>query len=396
VTLIVEPDAAVAATLRFALGEGARTVENANAAARDLTDHPDELLVVLGPGVDLRQGLDQASTWRVDLPEVGVVLLRRRIDVQVLGQALRAGVREVVSPDDLGAVVEATRRSLDISRRRRRAGGAGSAERRPEGRVVTVFSAKGGCGKTTVSTNLAGVLAADGATRVCVVDLDLEFGDVAISLQMPPERTIVDAVPLLGTMDEQGLRAVVTTHSPGLDTVLAPSGPGEVSQIQAKLIPELIGVLKRMYDVVIIDTPPAFTEQVLAAFDVSDVYILLATLDVPALKNLKLSIETLDVLGYPRENLLVVLNRADARVGLDLDDVERTLGTGIAVQIPSSGDVPASVNRGAILARESAEHPVSRALWTLAHLVSDRANPVPRQQPRRSSGLRTLLRRGAR
>lgn len=395
-TVIVEPDATVASTLAFALGEGSQTVDSPAAAARDLTDDTEEMLVVLGPNVDLRQGLDQASQWQLDRPEIGVVLLRRRIDVQVLNQALRAGVREVIAPDDLGAVVEAARRSMEISRRRRPRAEGTSGEPVLQGRVVTVFSAKGGCGKTTVSTNLAGALAAEGANRVCVVDLDLEFGDVAISLQIPPQRTLIDVVPMIGNMDEQGLRSVVTSAGPGLDTVLAPVTPGEVTRIEARLVPELIRVLRRMYDVVIIDTPPAFTEHVLAAFDASDQYVLLATLDVPALKNLRLSIDTLGVLGYPRENMLVVLNRADARVGLDLDDVQRTLGMDVTVQIPSSGDVPASVNRGALIVRESPEHPVSRAVWALAMKVSQNA-PVSERTPQtRRVGLRGLLRRSAR
>jgi pilus assembly protein CpaE len=396
VTLILESDGHLATTLAFTLGDEPHHVETPAAATRHVGDHPDELLVVVGPTVDLAQALGLAATWRLDRPDLGVVLLRHRIDVQVLAQALRAGVREVVNPDDLGAVVEATRRSVEISRRRTSNHPATAGERRPEGKVVTVFSAKGGCGKTTVATNLAGALAADGVTTVCVLDLDLEFGDVAITLQLTPERTVVDAVPMLGTMDEQGLRSVVTAHSPGLDAVLAPAGPGEVSQVEARMVPELVRVLRRMYDVVVIDTPPAFTEHVLASFDVSDAYLLLATLDVPALKNLKLSLETLAVLGYPRESVLVVLNRADARVGLEVSDVERTLGTAVTVQIPSSGDVPAAVNRGVLIATQSPDHPVSRAVRQLADLVVDRRTSRAHAIRSRPGGLRGLLRRGVR
>ena len=243
------------------------------------------------------------------------------------------------------------------------------ADAAPEGRVITVFSAKGGCGKTTVATNLAATLAAGGAAAVCLVDLDLAFGDVAIMLQLVPARTIADTAAMVGTMDEQGVRSLITPHSPGLDTLLAPTGPGEAERIDVKVVAELVRVLRRMYDFVVIDTPPAFTEHVLAAFDASDCYVLLATLDIPALKNLRLTLDMLDLLGYPQASWLVVLNRSDSKVGLGLDEVERTLRVPIAAQMPSSRDVPASINRGVPLVVDEPGHAVSQAIRELAGIV---------------------------
>jgi len=289
-------------------------------------------------------------------------------------------------------VVAAARRSTDISRRSRTAERAAGAGDEREGRVVTVFSAKGGCGKTTVATNLAAALAADGSTRVCLLDLDLEFGDVAIALQLVPERTLVDLVPMAGTIDEHGIRSVITSAGQGIDAVLAPTAPGDAARIVAGLVPELVRALRSMYDVVVIDTPPAVTEHVLAAFDLADVTVLLATLDVPAIKNLKVSLDTLDLLGYPRESRIVVLNRADARVGLKLSDVEETIGTPVSLQIPSSGDVPAVINRGRLIVREQPDHDVSRSIRDLAARIGPAVpEPVPAGRP---GPLRSLLRRG--
>jgi pilus assembly protein CpaE len=392
VTLIVEPDAEFAATLSFALGEDVRQVDSPVAAGRDLDEHPEELLVVIGPHVDQAKALELAAGWQVERPHVGVVLLRRRIDVQVLGEALRAGVREVVGPEDLGAVVAAARRSTEISRRRRATELAVDGSGSRDAYVVTVFSAKGGCGKTTVATNLAAVLAADSSTRVCLVDLDLEFGDVAIALQVLPERTVIDLLPMVGTMDEHGVRSVITPAGQGIDTVLAPTRPGEAGRVDPAVVPELIRVLRRMYDVVVIDTPPAISEHVLAAFDLADTTVLLATLDVPALKNLRVSMDTLDLLGYPKESRLIVLNRADAQVGLEISDVEQTIGAPVTVRVPSSGDVPASINRGRLIVREQPDHEVSRALSELAARIRG-IQPEPATAAR-SGGLRSLLRRG--
>ncbi|MFI7586093.1 CpaE family protein [Spongisporangium articulatum] len=393
-TLIIDPVHALADSLALALGDGLRAVESVTAAERDLELHPDELLVVIGPSIDVGEALRAVAVWQVDRPELGVVLLRRRVDVQLLTEALRAGVREVVVPDDLTAVVTAARRSLELSRLRAQSRrGPGRAE--PSGRLVTVFSAKGGAGKTTISTNLAAALARDGA-RVCVLDLDLEFGDVAISMHLAPERTLLDVMPMAGQLDEQGLRSVITSGPVGLDALLAPPSPGEAGRIDPGVLPELIRVLRRMYDVIVVDTPPALSEPVLAAFDASDVTVLLATMDVPSLKNLRLALAAFDMLRHPSESRLVVLNRADAKVGLTRDDVERTLGARVDVEVPSSGDVPASLNRGELLVAQRPEHPFSVAVRSLASAVRahdrpDPGVPAPRT-PRR--GLRALVGRG--
>jgi pilus assembly protein CpaE len=244
-----------------------------------------------------------------------------------------------------------------------------------------------------VATNLAAALADDGSTRVCLVDLDLEFGDVAITLQLVPERTLIDLVPMAGTMDEHGVRSVITTTGTGVDAVLAPISPRDAGRIVPAVVTELVRVLRRMYDVVVIDTPPTLSEQVLAAFDLADTTVLLATLDVPALKSLRVTLDTLDQLGHPSDTRLVVLNRADARVGLKLSDVEATIGVLVSLQIPSSVDVPATINRGLLIVRDQPEHEVSRRLLELAGRIggSDR-EPVAAG---RSAALKSLFRRGS-
>jgi pilus assembly protein CpaE len=398
-TLLVEPNPELAQTLAFAVGGQVTVIDAVHEVTRQLEQDPSELLVVLGPQVEQSLAFGLAEDLRLNRPHVGVVLLRRRVDVVIMGHALRAGVREVVDPEDLTALGAACSRSIEISRRH--AGTSGlSADATPEGRVVTVFSAKGGCGKTTVATNLAASLAAGGEARVCIVDLDLAFGDVAIVLQLVPARTMTDTSAMVGTMDEQGVRSLITPHSPGLDTLLAPTEPGQAERIDVKVVAELVRVLRRMYDFVVIDTPPAFSEHVLAAFDASDCYVLLATLDIPALKNLRLTLEMLELLGYPQASWLVTLNRSDSKVGLGIDEVERTLRVPIAVQIPSSRAVPASVNRGVPIVLDEPTHAVSLAIRQLAGIVVQRVGTTPHQAPqeaqpvRRGRGL-SALRRGA-
>ncbi len=276
--------------------------------------------------------------------------------------------------------------------RQRASHGDGEDGRR--GVVVTVFSAKGGCGKTTLASNLAASLADGGRREVCLVDLDLNFGDVAIVLQLFPAHTLADAVPLLETLDLPAVTALLTPHSPGLSALVAPVEPGSAETVPASLITTILQLLREEFAFVVVDTPPAFTDHVLAAFDQSDVIALLATLDIPALKNLKLTLETLDLLNYPRERLRVVLNRADSKVGLALSEVEKTLRVPIALHIPSSRAVPASINRGVPIMLDDPSHPVSMAIRQFG---DDYVLPLARAADPIAANLRTdrrgLLRR---
>ena len=372
----------------MAIGEAIHQVESASMASRVLTSDHSERLVVIGPDVDVEHACDLSEITRVDRPEVGIILLRRRLDVTMLAQALRAGVREVVPSDDLTAIAEACRHSRDLSLK---LSGSASQSGAREGRIVTIFSAKGGVGKTTFATNVGAQLAATGS-RTLLVDLDLAFGDVAISLQLLPETTMTDLVAMSGHLDDPGLASVVTKHpASGLDALCAPSEPGEADRILGPTVGEVLRVAKRAYDFVIVDTPPAFTEHVLAAFDLSDQILLLATLDIPALKNLRLTLDTLDLLGSPPESRVVVLNRSDAKVGLRPDDVVTSIKQNIAVMVPSSVDVPASVNRGVAIVLDDPKHPVSYALRQLVdQYIRPPAEPNGRRETRAS--FRTLSR----
>ena len=367
-TLIVDLDQVTAQSLAAAIGEEHMVLPSLDVLRRTLESEQDFDTVVIGPSIDQLSALALTESLRVSRPTLGVVLVRRRIDTTVLSEALRAGVREVVEARDLAGVHAAVRRSriLTAALRVGVTDGVGPAPAQHRGRVVTVFSAKGGCGKTTLSTNLAAVLADDGRREVCLVDLDLAFGDVAIALQLFPTHTIADAVPLGDTLDFTGLHSLLTQHSPGLSALVAPIDPGSASTIPAELVGRILNLLRDHFDYVVIDTPPAFDDQVLAAFDVSDVVALIATLDIPALKNLKLTLETLDLLNYPRERWKVVLNRADSKVGLVASEVEKTLKATIASQIPSSREVPAAINRGVPIVLDQPKHSVSVAIREFA------------------------------
>jgi len=393
--ILLEPDAAVAEATRFAIGGNVDVVATEAALLRALDAGRNESLVVVGAGIDAQLAFDVAESQRTQRPTLGVILIRKRVDSSVLSQALRSGVREVVKADDFEALADACRRSVALSQQVLSTTDAETAGSDTSlGSVVTVFSAKGGCGKTTLATNLAASLASGARLRVCLVDLDLSFGDVGIMLQLFPEHTLADAITMTGHVDELGVRSIVTPHAAsGMDTLLAPLEPHDAERVPAAVVGDLVQQLKRMYDVVVVDTPPAFTDHVLAALDVTDHYLLVATLDIPALKNLKLALEMLALLGYPTERQHVILNRADAEVGLTVADAERALHRRVAGQIPSSREVPTSANRGEPLVLAHPAHPVAVAVRDIgAQLVpSGAAQAVVRSRHARRV---PLLRRG--
>jgi pilus assembly protein CpaE len=343
-----------------------RPVDDIPAAGAALLADPNETVVVLGASVAVEDAFAFAEQLRIERPHVGVILIRESLQIETLTLALRAGVREVVPAGESRALVEAVARSRRLSQRAPVATPAPAAGA-PKGEVITIFSAKGGTGKTTIATNLAVALADGGANRVCLLDLDLAFGDVAISLQLEPRRTIMSALSLGEEFDAAKVAALVTNYSPGLDCILAPIEPGDAEKIPPALVEEIIALLTSMYDYVLIDTPPQLSEHVLIALDASHHQVLITTPEVPALKNLRLTLDMLDLLSYGQTARFIVLNRSDADVGLSAADVERVVKSSITAYLPSSRDVPASINRGIPLSAEQPEHPFSRAMRQFAH-----------------------------
>jgi pilus assembly protein CpaE len=318
-----------------------------------------------------------ADYLRLHRPSLGVILVRNQVTTPLLQEALRAGLLDVVARQDTLSLQSAIKRSAHLAAARR--------DQAPEhpptptaieqparrGRVITVFSAKGGSGKTTLATNLAAVLADRGRRQVCIVDLDLAFGDVAIAMQLFPARTIADAVPLNGAIDSSAVAAMLTHHSAGLSAIVAPTEPSASESIHPTLISHLLDVLRTDFDYIVVDTRAAFDDEVLAALDVSDLITLIVTPDVPALKTLKITIETLIELSYPPSKFRLVLNRCDAKVGISHTEVEKTAQLPISGLIPGSRDVPATINRGVPIVQDDPKHPVSTAIRAFAdtHIV---------------------------
>ena len=290
-----------------------------------------------------------------------IVLLASGESSALLEAALEADVADVLLlPQLTENVVFAIRKASHTGRR-------GTASR-PRGtrRVITVFSPKGGTGKTVTATNLATSFAKNAGKRTLLLDLDLQFGDAAIMLGIEPEKTIQDLVTAPGELDTEKLAGYITRHSSGLDVLPAPIRPEDAELVTEAKLARLMEVAKESYDLIVVDTSPFFHGPMLATLDQTDDLLLVCGLDVPTIKNVRLSLQTLQLLSFPPERVRVVLNRANSNVGMKKGEVEAALETKIRFEVPSDRAVPLAVNRSNPAVLSDPKSDFSRALREMA------------------------------
>ncbi|MFN7152026.1 MAG: CpaE family protein [Microthrixaceae bacterium] len=371
--VVVEKDPGVVQSLAAAIPPGSHVVDGHQRLDAWLARHPEEYVVVLGPSVDLESAVSITSSLRYTRPTTSIVLVRNdaELDTVVLKQAIGAGARDVVPVSDGAAVKAAVDAAYHLWVALRGPGGATRL-----GRLVTVFSPKGGVGKTTTAVNLALALADGGARQVCLVDLDLAFGDVAITLQLFPSHTIEEAIGSEDSVDQALLESLLTRHEDYLMVLAAPSLPDARDRITPRLVTRLLQTLREQFEYVVVDTAPSFDEITLTALDETDECVLLSTLDVPTLKNVKVAVETMDLLRIAMEHRHLLLNRADDAVGIGHDKVEAILGMPIACDVGTSIDIAAATNAGRPIVLDNPSHPASMAFKKLAaSLVHDPVAP---------------------
>jgi pilus assembly protein CpaE len=376
--VIVDPDSTTARRLLGALPPGCQSVDTTERLLPWLAQHPEEYVVVLGPNIAFGDGVTVCESLRTSRPATSVVFVRPALDTAVLARAMQAGAREVVAMDDLHLVAGAVNRAHQFSQALR-----GPSAALHNGSVVSVFSPKGGVGKTTVAVNLALALTDRGARKVCIVDFDLAFGDVAITLQLFPTHTIEHAIGSEDAIDSTLIEGLLTRYQDSLKVLAAPSHPDVRERISPLLISSTLRTLRTMFDYIVVDTAPAFDEQTLTALDETDECVIVATLDVPTLKNVKVALDTLELLNIGRGHRHLLLNRADDAVGIGREKVETILGMSVSSQITTSIDIAAATNAGTPIISVSPSHPGSAALRNLAALLTGEPLTAPVTGPGR-------------
>ena len=329
------------------------------------------LVVVFGPSYADPAGLKAVQGLTRYRPEVGSLMVVEELTTAMLQQALRAGVRDVIAlPADQDFLLEAIDRVADtISVVPMAPSGPATELPSDMGSVITVFSTKGGAGKSVIASNLAIVLARKADGPVVLVDADLQFGDVAVMLKMTPQHTIVDAVSNIHRLDAQLLQSLLMRHDQsGLLVLAAPVEPAFADQVGASDMVKIVKLLQTFCKHVVIDTPAHFNDVVLALLEESDDILLISGMDIPNIKNVKLGLQTLRLLNIPVSKLKLVLNRANSKVKLDVGEVERTLQIKADSLVPSDIIVPQSVNKGVPAVLDAPRSGVSKSMEQLAEL----------------------------
>jgi pilus assembly protein CpaE len=371
VIIIVDPSAELRARLVEALPDDGIVEVDGLDEARVLLqqDAGRGRIAVLGPGLERNEVLAFAEKAERQRDGTSTLLVAQTLESGLLREAMRSGVDDILT---INASAEEWAEAIARTRGRVASEhdlGAGVSEGSDRGRMVSVFSTKGGCGKSLVASNLAVLAAERLKQRAALVDLDLQSGDLAIMFQVMPALSIYDAALDADRLDQEALEGYFTGHRSGVSLLAAPLEPSLAEQVEPDGVKAILSLLPSMFPLTIVDGPPLFTDQMLLALDVSDDIVLVGSMDVPSIKNLKLAISTITQLGHPREQLKIVLNRADSKVGLRTNEVEKSLGVEIDVQIPSSRDVPLSINQGTPLAMSRPRSPVVQAIAELLPAV---------------------------
>jgi pilus assembly protein CpaE len=314
-----------------------------------------------------------------------------------VSEAFGAGVDDIVAlPANGGAeMAVALSRQVQFTVEKAVARKKGTTETASHlGMMISVLGLKGGSGKTLTASNLA-VALADAGHRVTIVDLDLQFGDVGLALGLSPERTVYDLVSSGGSLDAEKVEDFLAVHPSGARALLAPARPDQAGLVTTEFMRDVYSVLREVNDFVIIDTPPSFAPEVIAAVDSSSEVCMVAMLDSLSLKNTKLGLETLERMDFDMDRVRLVLNRADTSVGISHDDVEAIVGAQPEVLVPSDRGITRSVNRGEAIALDQRRSVAAKAFHSLAALyVADArvAGGLPALPPKRR---RRLFRRGS-
>ena len=337
-------------------------------------------VLIFGPSLSGKDAISLGESVSAAHPDIAIIFMSTEVTTELLRDALRAGAKDVLPASSMTGreLFQALKKAYEHCQRVRKAAKIPLSNVRPrkmkDGRsakVVTFFSAKGGVGKTFIAANAGVGLAKQTNKEVALIDLNLQFGDVGVMLQLQPKHTIYEAASAFQRLDADLMRGFLTPHPSGVRALLAPVEPDKAEAISSEEITKIISTLKGMCDYLLIDTPPTFNDNVLAALDISDEIILVASLDVPSLKNTKLTLNMLELLKYPREKIKILLNRANSRVRLNLKDVERALGTKAAITIPSDIVVPLSVNKGIPIVTDAPRTAVARNLLNLVREIDN-------------------------
>ena len=358
------------------VGAAASGAEALQMAARLLPD-----VVLMDINMPEMDGITATELLSAQVPTTATVMMSVQGEADYLRRSMLAGAREFLvkpfSSDELTASIRQVH-ARELEKRARFAAPAAAEARaaaaaHEPGRVVAVFSPKGGVGRTTIAVNVAVAAASEPGSRVALVDGSFQFGDVGVLLNLNPKsKSIADLVPELEAGgDPESLDTFVMTHSSGLKVLLAPPSPELAEMVTPAAAKRVLEVLRGRYDLVVVDCASSFSDPTLAILDAADTILTILTLEITSIKNLRLFLEVADQLGYPGDKIQLVLNRADSALGIRVADVEHSIGRKVDHTVVSDGrSVVYALNRGVPFFLSNREAQVSQDVLRLARSLT--------------------------
>ncbi len=378
------------------VGAAASGAEALEMAAKLLPD-----VVLMDINMPEMDGITTTELLTARVPTASVVMMSVQGEADYLRRSMLAGAREFLvkpfSSDELTASIRQV-----YAREREKLGrmavhadprAAAAVEREP-GRVVALFSPKGGVGRTTIATNLAVAAAAEPGRSVALVDGSFQFGDVGVLLNLNPKnKSIADAVPDLdGAADAEAIESFLITHSTGTKVLLAPPSPEMAELVTPAAIRRILELLRARHDLVVVDCAAAFSDTTLTVLDAADTILTVLTLEITSIKNMRLFLEVADQLGYPPDKIELVLNRSDSALGIRVADVEHSIGRKVDHTVVSDGrSVVYALNRGVPFVVSTREAQVSQDIVRLARALLGAPEAVAAETARKPAPKKSLF-----
>jgi pilus assembly protein CpaE len=328
-------------------------------------------------------GITATELIRQHNPATQIVILSVQGDPNYMRRAMLAGARDFLTkPPAVDEMTAAIRRAgkMAFEERAKAAHAAslpGIGAQLAQGKVIVVYSPKGGAGATTLAVNLAVTLHNE-ETPVALVDANLQFGDVAVFLNEQVRTSVLDLAPRVDELDKDLIYEVLIDHAAsGLKVLAAPTRPEYAENVSGEQFSKVLKYLRTLFPYIVVDASSTLTDIVLAAMDLSDLIILITTQEIPAIKNARLYLDLADVLNIDRRRILFVMNRHDKRIGITPEKIGENFKLDISTVIPfEDRTILHSVNKGVPLMLGDRSRPIAKNFLSLAEAVRQRINEL--------------------